>query len=200
MQLGIDERLLEVLITTRRITRVVPGAYRLAAIEPDRRDEAYALWLRLDPVTAAKLRTAPGCGILSHASAANWLDPLAFGGVELAVTIPPGEGDPPAVGHNAARIHIHRAELAESEWFIHDGVPVTSPARTVIDLMDDYDEDSTSVGRMLDGMVRAGVVDLSDLSSDLNAYAQREGYGDGGRLLKLLDNAAAPDGEHRLRP
>jgi len=194
-EVGIDEAALARLREAELLQRAAVGVYKVQGVEEDHGEGAFALWLTLDPTTSPSDRVPPRCGVLSHASAALWLDPLSFDGANLTVTVPPGINLTARAAVNAGWINIHEAELPATDWFLHHGVPVTTPARTVMDLLDEHgNHDETSVGRMLNGMHRAGVVDFQDLAARLDDYAKREEYGDGAKLVRLLSEAARPVG------
>lgn len=71
---------------------------------------------------------ASGCGaVLSHRSAGQlWrILPTAAGAIDVIC---------PAAQVRREGIVAHRLRLADDEWLVRDGIPVTSPFRTVFDL------------------------------------------------------------------
>jgi Transcriptional regulator, AbiEi antitoxin len=71
------------------------------------------------------------CGeraVLSHRSAGAWCDLLAHEGARVEVTVPHGRHALPGV-----LVHQSRS-LAPRDTIIHDGMPITSLARTLLDL------------------------------------------------------------------
>ncbi|MGH3428671.1 MAG: hypothetical protein ACRDQZ_14065 [Mycobacteriales bacterium] len=192
---GVDLATLERLEQVERPWPSVDGIYELpnSGFEDD---SAYGLWLSLDPATMARDRIAPQCGVMSHRSAANWLNQGDFL-PDLVVTLPP---DAPALhitDRTAKRIVVCRVPLPPQDWFMHNGVPVTTPARMVRDLLEIDDEplpleDETSVGRILLGIQKNGDLDLNSLAVELDDYARRENYGGGEYLVRLLNDAAQP--------
>ena len=83
---------------------------------------------------AVDLAAVLACGhgaVLSHRSAAAlWcIRPSAGAGVDVTVSGRSGRAKRPG-------IRLHRARLASQDIRIRDGIPVTSPARTLVDLAD----------------------------------------------------------------
>lgn len=137
--------------------------------------------------------------MLSYGSAADWLDSFEFDGAEITVTFPVGAKLPSGFGSNAQRVRIHQAELSPGDWFVHRGVPVTTPARMVMDLLDADDEDTTAIGRRLLGLQLSGAVDFQDLAERLEGYARRNDWGGGAQLVASLQAAASPDSGWKLK-
>jgi very-short-patch-repair endonuclease len=78
--------------------------------------------------TAAVLAKGP-TAVLSHESAAA-LWRLAGDRREVDVTVPGGNQG----GSRNPGIRLHRGKLADDEWMVREGIPVTSVARTLFDL------------------------------------------------------------------
>ncbi|HET8757105.1 MAG TPA: type IV toxin-antitoxin system AbiEi family antitoxin domain-containing protein [Solirubrobacteraceae bacterium] len=105
----------------------------------------------------AAVLAAGADAVLSHASAAAAWDLRPIQGGAIHVTIP---GDP---GRRRRRgIRVHRSgTLTPEQTTVHRGIPVTTPARTIIDLA------RTLTGRALEQIVdladQRGLVDFADL-------------------------------------
>lgn len=84
---------------------------------------------RLGRFMAAVLAAGPGAA-LSHRSAAVLWALLRSAPAQPEVTVPRNGGR----GHDG--ITVHRSPLTPSEITVHDGIPVTTVARTLIDLAD----------------------------------------------------------------
>ena len=74
-------------------------------------------------------------------------------------------------------VYVHRGPLPPEDWFVCGGVPVTTAARTIADLLGDEcdecpTEDETTVGRYLLRMERNGL-DLSLLGAQLDDWVRR---------------------------
>jgi predicted transcriptional regulator of viral defense system len=122
--IGLSARGIEEMLRTRRLIRLYRGVY---AYGHDRlRREGY--WL------AAVLACGPGT-VLSHRSAAALWE-LRAGGVNVIdVTVPSRAG---RITRDGIRIH-RSGRLSADEVTEKDGIPVTTVARTLLDLTDDLD-------------------------------------------------------------
>lgn len=170
------------------LERVARGVYRLAGSpEPDHLD-LRAAWLQLEPEIHAWDRTA-GQGVVSHRSSASMY----------------GLGHLPADTHEFTLpyrkqtrrpdVRIHIRSLADTEWSIVRGLPVSRPARTAADFIQDQ-EDPESVGQLIAEALRQ-VSDYPAAFADaLAPHASSLGFrrGDGlGVLRWFLEIAAAPE-------
>lgn len=162
------------------LKKVAHGVYRLAgAPEPDHL-ELRAAWLQLAPDVAGWERE-PKDGVVSHRSAADMygLGHLPEERHEFTVT-----------GRRQSRredVRIHRRALANAEWIVLRGLPVTCPARIASDLLYDK-EDPTSVAHVIGDALR-GINDYPGTIADaLAPHAARFGLrrGDGIALLRWM--------------
>ena len=104
---------------TGRLVRLHRGVYALGhrALKREGRWIAAVLWC------------GPGA-VLSHRSAAALWGLRASSGIRFAVSVPTGNGRRRRQG-----LEVHRVPtLRDSEVTIHDAIPVTTPARTLLDL------------------------------------------------------------------
>jgi very-short-patch-repair endonuclease len=133
---------------------------------------------------AAVLAAGPGA-VLSHASAAAlWeIRPSAAARIDVSVRTPGGRA-------KRRGLRIHRAmELRDEEITQHDGIPVTTPSRTLLDLA------ATLAHRALErALDELEVRELYDLTS-LNAVARAHA---GERGATALAEALAQDGDLTL--
>ncbi|HEX3731761.1 MAG TPA: hypothetical protein VHU91_02415 [Mycobacteriales bacterium] len=191
---GVDRAALEELEEQWELSSWVEGVYKLPGAS--NHGEVYERWLSLAPATFARDRVAPGCGVVSHGSAAQRLASSKFGAGFLAVTFPPETPLPDGLNAAIPDRYVHRAPLPPQDWFMCDGVPVTTPARTVKDLLDNhYDdcpiEDETTIGRYLLRMERRGV-DLAELAAELDGWARRNDRRNGEFLVRSISAATHP--------
>lgn len=169
-----------------RLTRLRPGAYlgsgdeRLA--EPEAR---HALAAR-----AAVRQHGTSDGAASHTSAAAmhglplWRVPL----VRSHLTRP-GEGG----GRRTAYLHLHRAELEPDEVVLVDGVRVTSPARTVVDIARTLPfEQAVAVA---DAALHSEIVESGELAVALLRARGARGLPAARRVVAFADGAADGPGE-----
>jgi len=112
---GVTDAMIETRLVTGRWVLVARGVYRLAGVPVTWRQRALG----------ACLVSGPG-SVLSHRSAAVLWGVSGFRPGPVELTVPAGRS-----GRNAlARVH-RSSEVAGA---VRDGIPVTRPARTVVDL------------------------------------------------------------------
>lgn len=171
------------LCTAGALVRLTHGVYAVRAAMATDKIELYAAWLALAPARSAadRLADGPGGPVVSHASAATLF----------------GHGDLDADRHEFTSptrkqtrrtdLRLHQGVLGEDDVTIHRGLPITTPARTVVDLLVDG-HDGGHVAGVLADAVRARQVDLAELEVRLAPYAARFGLPrrDGKALLRYL--------------
>lgn len=143
---------------------------------------------QVGPVVAPRARemaAALACdGTVSHFSAAAMLDwlPAQLADAPVDVTIARGR-------HRGRRegIRAHRSDLAEDEIIRIDGLPVTSPARTLLDLSGVVSR--RQLERCLASAERVSPSARSEVLALLNRHAGRSGTR---RLRDLLASSGAP--------
>ena len=182
---GVSRATLQRLASDHVLERIAHGVYHLAgAPEPDHL-QLLAAWLQLAPDVPAWKRR-PNEGLVSHRSAATLL----------------GLGHLPADQYNfilpkrrqtrRPDVRLHQRVLDEREWITHQGLPVTRPARTAFDLLDDR-EDAEAVAHVIADAIRGGHEHPARFAEALMPMASRLGFrrGDGlGSLRSLLELVA----------
>lgn len=148
----------------------------------DERTPLRAAWLSLGPSELAEERLAdlPSSGVLSHTSAASLhgLGDLLDGEPEITV---------PGRKQSRRGIRLHRATLRADEVTIVEGLPVTTPARTVADLLRDG-HDPSHVAEIVGDVLRRDLASRHELAAALEPLARRNGQSNGAALLEhLLD-------------
>jgi len=122
------------------------------------------------------------CGavaILSHQSAAElWNIRRRRRGAPVEVTIPKGDGSRPRAGLLVHRIRSLRADEAT----VRDRIPVTTPARTILDLACRLPR--RQLERAVDEAERLRLCSEGDLEDIVNAHIGRAGSGALGSLLR----------------
>lgn len=172
-----------------QLERLAHGVYRLAGTPPHPHDEIRALWLGIDPRRAASDRIADGeVAAVSHRSAAVLLGlgDVAADVVEFTV----------AARHQTRRqdVRIHHGIVRAGERTLVDGLPVTTPLRTISDLA------SSRLDRgHLAGVVRDAVLEhhlpVAQVAAVLGQHARAYGVpaGNGMALVELmLEEAGLP--------
>ena len=112
------------------LDRLHHGLYRLARMPEDVHLEERVAWLALDPdaVVWERLDQPVPTGVLSHRTAAglHGLGDLDADVVELTATR--------RIRLSLPAVVVHRGVLSREDWQLVDGLPVTTPARTIADL------------------------------------------------------------------
>ena len=163
------------------IERLGRGIYATPAAV-DERTPLRAAWLSLNPSDLAEDRLAdpPSSGVLSHTSAATLHGLGDLLDDESEITVP---------GRKQSRrgIRLHRATLHADEVTIVEGLPVTTAARTVTDLLRDG-HDPSHVAEIAGDALRRDLASRQDLAAALEPLARRNGQPNGSALLEhLLD-------------
>jgi predicted transcriptional regulator of viral defense system len=183
LSLGVDDVTLHRLRAAGLLETVRHGVHAAtSAAASDARAEQ-AAWLSLRPGAAAWERPAldPDGGVLSHQSAArlHGLGDLPDTRVEMTVPRRRTSRDP--------GVWLRRAELADADVTLLDGLPVTTPLRTIRDLLDRH-TDASHIATIIRQAVEARLVTLGELAGAVTPYARRYGArpGNGLELLAQL--------------
>jgi hypothetical protein len=180
---GVSRTHLNRLTVAGVLIRLTHGVYALRTAAGDDLLELRCAWLTLDPTRFAADRLTDPTAVVSHASAAHLH----------------GHGDLVADRHDftlATRkqtrrleLRLHRGAPPAADVTVHRGLPVTTPGRTVLDLLDSH-HDGEHVAAVLADAVRAHQVDLDEFAPRLAPFASRFGlpHRDGDAVLAhLLD-------------
>jgi very-short-patch-repair endonuclease len=151
---GVSARAIDGRIRVRRLRRLHYGVYavghRVLTVE--------GRWM------AAVLAGGPGA-VLSHASAAMAWDLRRTSGRVIDVSVPTRAGR-----ERRAGLRLHRTMLGAGDVTVHRGIPITRPARTIVDLS------RTLKGRALEHIVdladQRGLIDFTDLQHANSASLQ----------------------------
>lgn len=174
------------------LERLQHGVYRLAGTPTDPLDEIRAAWLMLAPdQTARERRDGQPTGVVSHRSAAalvHRLGDLDADRIEFTV----------AERRQSRRpdLRFHQQQLDAGEWELVDGLPVTTVARTIVDLAEARTDGGHLAGAVRDALT-ADEVDPDELTEVLAPFAHYYGVslGDGEALLRrFLEEAGVPRG------
>ncbi len=185
---GVSPATLQRLSAKGVLKRVGHGVYRLAGAPVPDHVPLRAAWLQLAPGTPAWQRK-PEQGVVSHRSAAALY----------------GLGHLPADRHEftlpARRqvrrpdVRVHRRKLADDEWIVLRGLPVTRPSRIASDLLADR-EDPEAVAHVVADALRETYEYAGVFAEKLAPNASQLGLrrGDGVAVLRwLLDLVGDPD-------
>lgn len=164
------------------LTPVRRGAYVASGTAPDRTTAHRRL------VDATVAQSGPGT-VVSHVSAAVVRQlPVPYADLSRVHLTKNREG-----GGRARRwVQVHGAPLLDEEIAVVDGLPVTTPARTFVDLARTLPP-ATSVAAG-DAILRSGVA-YDVLAEAVELGAGRHGIAAARRALRLLDGRAESAGE-----
>lgn len=188
-QVGISAQTMAALAKQELLERVRHGVYRMAGAPSDPADGLRAAWLAMAPELAPDAQlTADAVAVVSHRSAADLHGLGDMNAFEFEFTV---------AGRRQSRdkgIVFHRGTLSLQEWMLVGGLPVTTPARTVVDLAREGID-----GGHLAGVARDAItdkhVDPDELAEVLAPCAHRYGlpHQDGqGFVAYLLTVAGIP--------
>ena len=177
-RLGVPRDALAKACASGSLVRIVHGAYRMAGVPPTELDELVAVW---------KL-TKPALFYHERASYEHW-DGIAVSGHTAASIL--GIGDfylspyrlvaPRRMRSNALSATFATRRVEREDVSFSEGLPVTRPERTLVDLVLD-DEDPSLVADALEG-AREGGLDVTSLERLVGSEFGRTKVGVATRLL-----------------
>lgn len=161
---------------------VADGVIRVCAGGRHPHPTIYAAWLRSGSTPAWERSTT--ALVVSHRTAVQLYGAGELAGEQLDFT-----GHAPA----SAGIVVHPAVLDEADCAVVEGLPVTSPARTLADLTVDEGYDVSDLGRVARTLLAAGWTTTDELGTRLTAAFTRRGLRRDGVqwLTTALDAAKA---------
>jgi predicted transcriptional regulator of viral defense system len=168
--LGMTDDRIDTRVASGRLYAVHRGVYAIGR----RRLSREGVWL------AAVLAAGPGA-VLSHRSAAAHWGLVGGDGARVDVTIPTRNGRARRPG---LAIHRPRRFPARDECTFHEGIAVTTPARTLLDVAGVLGR--TAVARALERAEQLRLFDLRAIEQVIAAHAPRP---NARRLVQALDIA-----------
>ncbi|WJK33365.1 type IV toxin-antitoxin system AbiEi family antitoxin domain-containing protein [Solwaraspora sp. WMMA2065] len=180
--LGITAVRLASMARAGELDRLAHGVYRLAGTPPDPHDDLRAAWIALDPRRTAAERIAAGpTEIVSHRSAAELqrlgnldADLLEFTTIVRRQT-------------RRTDVLLRRGTFDDTDWTLVDGLPTTTPLRTLRDLAASRADRGHLAGAVRDAVTQHSVP-LTDISAELAPFAGSYGAvaGNGESLVDIL--------------
>lgn len=164
---GIGDDLLHYYVRTGRFERMAPGIYRLRIAPRGQRDELLLAWVW------SNYR-----GVISHESA------LALYGLSdvlpsrVQMTVPPG------FRKSSTSFDLHWSQLDEEDVMNYEGVPVTTPARSIVDAAS-----SGTPPDQIERAVRQAIERGLASPERLIAVAGRPRYRHRRRILPMIETA-----------
>lgn len=180
---GIDSVTLYRLADAGHLEQVRRGVYAATTAPASRHRDVQAAWLSLNPSVPAweRPKLDPDGGVVSHRAAAalHNLGDMLVERIELTVPRRRSSRDP--------LVQLRQRELDDIDVSLVDGLPVTTPARTIEDLLVDH-VDASHVAAVIKDGAQAGTLDLDVLGDRIGPYARRYGVKrrDGHRLIDYL--------------
>jgi predicted transcriptional regulator of viral defense system len=147
LALGVSRRTLDRLTAQEGVLqKIAHGVYRLCGAPPPDHEALRAAWLQLTPDVPVWERVGAQ-GVVSHRSAADMYGVGHLPEERHEFTV--------AARHQSRRpdVRTHRRKLANTEWNIRGGLPVTRPARIISDLLYDS-EDPGAVAHIITDSLR----------------------------------------------
>lgn len=183
LSLGVDDVTLHRLRAAGLLEKVRHSVHAVTSSPASEARPEQAAWLSLRPGTPAweRPRLDPDGGVISHRSAArlHGLGDLPATGVEMTVPRRRTMRDPDT--------RLHRGQLTDTDVTVIEGLPVTTPGRTIRDLLARR-TDASHVATILREAVVTDQALLDALPHEIAPYARRYGVtaGDGSQLLVQL--------------
>lgn len=180
---GVDDVTLHRMKAAGLLEQVRRGVYAATTAEESAARAEQAAWLALRPEIAGWARPAldPDGGVVSHLSAARLhnLGDLVNARVEITTPRRRTARDP--------GVRLVRGELAEADVVVLDGLPVTTPLRTIYDLLGRR-TDAGHVATIIRQAVEAGQVEIDELAERIQPHSRAYGAkpSTGAALLELL--------------
>ena len=162
---GVGDMALQRAVRSGAIERLDHGVYRIAGAGYDPHQQLRVAWLRLTPELSARERTLRPHLWVSHRSAAGLFDL----GVVIA-DVPEFISDRRLQARVDVKIHRRSRGLRREEWTVHDGFAVTTPARTIADLVADH-MDGGHVGSIVADALARGLVTEAEVREALGGRA-----------------------------
>lgn len=180
-EVGVSRMQLARLVDAGILDRVAHGVYATPAVLGDDLLGLRTAWVALQPRRAVAERLADPivAGVVSHASAAqlHGLGDLLADEHELTL--------PTRYQSTRPGVRVHRAALAPDDVTVVAGLPVTTAARTVADLLT-AGHDLEHVGQVAADAVRKGTTDGRALVRALEPVARRHESRDAAALTTRL--------------
>jgi predicted transcriptional regulator of viral defense system len=183
LSLGVDDVTLHRLKAAGLLETVRHGVHALTGSPPSEARPEQAAWLSLRPGSAGweRPKVDPDGGVISHRSAARMhgLGDLPAARIEMTVPRRRTMRDP--------HVWLRKDVLTDADVATLDGLPVTTPTRTIRDLLEQH-IDASHIATIIHQAVLTGQASLDRLPEYIAPYAQRYGVTvrDGSELLAQL--------------
>lgn len=176
---GVGRMELSRLAANGHLEHLARGVYRASGAPTVREEHVWAAWLSLEPGTLAHARDPLSCAA-SHNTAA-WL--MGIGELDAA---PLTFTSPTRRQVQRDGLRIVRGELSAGEVLTVAGLPCTTAARTVRDLVADGEDLSLVASVLRDALASGLVGDEASLGRDVDGLGRRRGLPRGASLYEML--------------
>ncbi|MDE1675281.1 type IV toxin-antitoxin system AbiEi family antitoxin domain-containing protein [Nocardia gipuzkoensis] len=195
-EVGVSAQQLKRLADSELVVRLRQGVYRLTGAPESPADPVRAEWLALEPNRLAgdRLSDEVPVGVVSHRSAARLQD---LGDIDADVhefTVSRRRST------RSPDVKFRIRDLGREDWHLVEGLPVTRPRRTVVDLAADG-IDGGHLATIVRDAILTGEVTRDELATALRPYAHRYGVqiGDGAALVRdFIGQAGIPEASKAL--
>ena len=154
---GVDDMRLQRAVRNGSIVRLDHGVYRIAGAGHDPHQALRTAWFRLSPDESPRQRTQRPHLWVSHRSAARLLD-LGVVAADVLEFI----SDRRIQARADVTIRLRSGGVVRSDWMVYDGFAVTTPARTIADLVTDR-MDGGHLGRIASDALDRGMTTHQEL-------------------------------------
>lgn len=167
---GVDKLVLTRLEAHGQIERIMHGVYRSCAAPSFREEDVWAAWLALAPTTPAWKRPKdPSGAVASHGTAAWLLGLGEFDPTPITFTLPERKQT------RRQGLRLLKGRILEGELTQIAGVPSTTPAKTILDLLDDREDLSLVSNALRDAARIDSDIAASSFSSQVDLRGNRYG-------------------------
>lgn len=169
--LGIDDVTITRLTRAGHLLKVGHGIHQLASAPDPSHLSVRVAWLRLDSQRPAWERHTPRTwgAVVSHASAARMHDLGDLPAERVELTTPTERTT------RDKSVRLHTATLAEEEVILVEGLPTTTPPRTITDLLAKR-LDGGHIGGVVADAEQSGLIDLDELAERITPEATAYGF------------------------
>lgn len=182
-QLGVTAVQMKRLADRGALERIHHGIYRMARLPYDPRLEVRTAWIALDPRTPAWERLSQQVpeGVVSYRSAAQLHDLGSLDADQTEFTCPR------RIRLSLPDVKVHIGTIETGDWTVVDGLPVTTPLRTIADLAAEGIDGEHLADIVRDALARDHV-SAAELRDTLGPFAFDYAHvlGDGSSFLDSL--------------
>lgn len=180
-RVGVERYTLSRLEKNGIVERLAKGIYRMCGAPSLREEDVLAMWLSLNPTRAIDSEPGGSDNAVATGVTAAWLQEL-------------GEVGPTPYEFCSAKrkqtqrrgLTLRKRALPKEDVIIVNGIPATTPARTVLDLIDDGEDLSLVASVLRDALARGLVSDEANLAKEIDQRAQKLGIPKGQSLFKKM--------------